>query len=52
MWLYWLAAAGLLTGVCVWIVRRTLWVLQLRRELIGEYDLLDLWLEVIINGKP
>ena len=49
---YQLICGVFIISCAVWIVRRVLWAIKLRKELVGDYDWFDLWLEVIINGKP
>ena len=49
---YWLFIGGAFAALGVWLIKRATWVRQLRREKVGQYDLLDLWLEVLVNGKP
>ena len=50
--LYWLFIGALFTWLIAWFVRRCIWVRQLRRDRLGPSDHLDLWIEVLINGKP
>jgi hypothetical protein len=49
---YWFFIGCVFAGLGAWFIRRCWWVRNLRQQMVGEYDLLDLWLEVLVNGKP
>jgi len=48
---YWLFIGCVFAALGMWFIQRARWVRQLRRDRVGEHDLLDLWLEVLVNGK-
>lgn len=49
---YWFFLGITFTALGVWFMRRCWWVRDLRQRQVGDYDLFDLWLEVLVNGKP